>query len=108
MGNQRADCQCYSAGVQYEVTKRAEQQTMSDEQYEILAAKRKKILQAAAEKQLHAQKASQELEGSTRSSLLEQWVAYTTASRGRHSSESRPAYYAVPRADALSEVGHWS
>ena len=43
----------------------AEQQTMSDEQYEILAAKRKKILQAAAERQLQAQNARQELERST-------------------------------------------
>ena len=42
----------------------AEHQTMSDEQYEILAAKRKKILQAAAERQLQAQNARQELEES--------------------------------------------
>ena len=43
----------------------AELQTMSDEQYEILAAKRTKILQAAAKKQLQAQNARQELETST-------------------------------------------
>ena len=64
---------------------------MSDEQYEILANKRKKILQAAAEKQLQAQNARQELEGSTQQPTGAAGSIQMQAAAGTRTKAGQPA-----------------